>query len=70
MSVSPVPLQPKPKLSAKDYRKHLVWAQRAPLNIPLEVPTSTALKELEGIVPVFSVSGLRAAVAVLQQPNE
>ena len=28
-------------------------------NIPLDVPASTALKELEGIVPGFEVSGLR-----------
>ena len=29
MTVSPITLQPKPKLNAKDYRKRIVWTQRA-----------------------------------------
>ena len=36
-------------------------------NIPLDVPTSTALKDLEPIVPDFSVTGLRDALASLPQ---
>ncbi len=39
-------------------------------NIPLDVPTTTALKDLESIVPDFSVSGLREAVAGLQSNNK
>ncbi len=34
-------------------------------NIPLDVPTSTALKDLEPIVQDFSVTALRDAVAAL-----
>jgi hypothetical protein len=36
-------------------------------NIPMDMPTAMALKDLEPLVPGFSVSGLRAAVAGLQQ---
>lgn len=35
-------------------------------NIPLDVPAATALKDLESLVPDFSVSGLRGALATLQ----
>jgi hypothetical protein len=35
-------------------------------NIPMDVPSSTALKDLDGIVPDFSVSGLRETLATLQ----
>ncbi len=35
-------------------------------SIPLDVPTSTALKDLEPLVPDFSVTALREAVAGLQ----
>ncbi len=38
----------------------------AAANIPLDVPTSTALKDLEPLVPDFSVTALRAAVTDLQ----
>ncbi len=37
----------------------------ATANIPLDVPTSTALKDLEPLVPDFSVTALREAVTDL-----
>src|SRR5512143_563679 len=38
--------------------------------IPLDVPTETALKDLEGIVPDFEISTLRDKLTALANPIE